>query len=62
MLWTAAGLLVAEGAAAVVVDCETSFVRLGLADELARHLGAPAIRLGQLHADELTALVKTQAA
>ena len=41
----AAARLVAEGAAAVVVDCETSYVRLGLAEELARHLGAPAVRL-----------------
>ncbi len=32
----AAARLVAEGAAAVVVDCETSYVRLGLAEELAR--------------------------
>ena len=37
----AAGLLVAEGAAAVVVDCETSYVRLGLAEDLAKQLGAP---------------------
>ena len=28
----------AEGAAAVVVDCETSYVRLGLAEELASQL------------------------
>ena len=37
----AAACLVAEGAAAVVVDCETSYVRLGLAEQLAAHLGAP---------------------
>jgi magnesium chelatase subunit D len=53
----AAALLVAEGAAAVVVDCETSFVRLGLAEQLAEQLGAPAVRLEQLHADSLTRLV-----
>ena len=46
--------LVAEGAAAVVVDCETSYVRLGLAEQLAGHLGAPAVRLAQLRADNLT--------
>ncbi len=57
----AAARLVAEGAAAVVVDCETSFVRLGLADELARHLGAPSVRLAQLRADNLTAVVRTAA-
>ena len=33
---TAAALLVAEGAAAVVVDCETSYVRLGLAERAGR--------------------------
>ncbi len=57
----AAGLLLAEGAAAVVVDCETSYVRLGLAEDLANQLGAPTVRLGQLHADSLTRLVKSEA-
>ncbi|WP_406816335.1 magnesium chelatase subunit D family protein [Mycobacterium sp. M23085] len=57
----AAARLVAEGAAAVVVDCETSFVRLGLAEQLARQLGAPAIRLQQLHADSLTRAVRDAA-
>ena len=57
----AAARLVAEGAAAVVVDCETSFVRLGLAEELARHLDAPAVRLSHLKADNLTAVVRTAA-
>ncbi|MDA2893162.1 magnesium chelatase subunit D family protein [Mycolicibacterium sp. BiH015] len=54
----AAALLVAEGAAAVVVDCETSYIRLDLAEELARQLDAPAVRLAHLRADNLTALVK----
>jgi magnesium chelatase subunit D len=58
---TAAARLVAEGAAAVVVDCETSYVRLGLADELARQLGAPVVRLEQLHADHLTRAVRSVA-
>ncbi|WP_156409297.1 magnesium chelatase subunit D family protein [Mycobacterium sp. Root265] len=58
---TAARLLVAEGAAAVVVDCETSFVRLGLAEQLAQQLEAPVVRLAQLQAGELTSLVKTAA-
>jgi magnesium chelatase subunit D len=57
----AAGLLLAEGAAAVVVDCETSYVRLGLAEDLAKQLGAPSIRLAQLRADTLTRLVTSQA-
>jgi magnesium chelatase subunit D len=58
---SAARLLRAEGAAAVVVDCETSYVRLGLAEDLANHLGAPAVRLSELRADALTRLVKSGA-
>ena len=58
---TAAALLVAEGAAAVVVDCETSHVRLGLAEQLAGYLGAPAVRLAQLRADGLADVVRTAA-
>jgi magnesium chelatase subunit D len=57
----AAARLVAEGAAAVVVDCETSYVRLGLAGQLARQLGAPVVRLEQLHADHLTQAVRSVA-
>ncbi|MCX2711455.1 magnesium chelatase subunit D family protein [Mycolicibacterium sp. J2] len=57
----AARLLAAEGTAAVVVDCETSYVRLGLATRLAGQLGAPAVRLSQLQAGELTSLVKSAA-
>lgn len=57
---TAAAMLHAEGAAAVVVDCETSYVRLGLAESLATQLGAPAVRLAQLRADGLARLVKSQ--
>jgi magnesium chelatase subunit D len=57
----AAARLLAEGAAAVVVDCETSFVRLGLAGRLAHQLGAPAVRLEQLRADHLTQAVRSVA-
>ncbi len=57
----AAARLVAEGVAAVVVDCESSFVRLGLAEQLARQLAAPSVRLGQLHADDLKRLVAEHA-
>jgi magnesium chelatase subunit D len=57
----AAARLVAEGAAAVVVDCETSYVRLGLAEQLAGHLGTTAVRLAQLRADSLTDVVRTAA-
>ncbi|BBY29380.1 magnesium chelatase subunit D family protein [Mycolicibacterium sediminis] len=59
---TAAGLLSAENVAAVVVDCETSYVRLNLAEDLARQLGAPAVRLAELRADGLARLVKHEAA
>jgi magnesium chelatase subunit D len=54
----AAALLAAEGAGAVVVDCETSWVRLELADQLAGLLGAPTVRLAQLRADGLTEVVR----
>jgi magnesium chelatase subunit D len=54
----AAALLADEGAAAVVVDCETSWVRLGLAEQLAARLGASAVRLAQLRADGLTGVVR----
>jgi magnesium chelatase subunit D len=57
----AAARLVAEGVAAVVVDCETSYVRLGLAGQLARQLGAPAVRLEQLHADYLMQTLRSVA-
>lgn len=58
---SAAARLVAEGVAAVVVDCETSYVRLGLAGQLARQLGAPSVRLEQLRADYLTQAVRSAA-
>lgn len=57
----AAVRLAAEGAAAVVVDCETSYVKLGLAADLAGHLRAPVLRLEHLHADHLTAAVRRAA-
>jgi len=57
----AAGRLAAEGAAAVVVDCETSYIRLGLATELASQLRAPVLRLEQLRADYLAQAVRRAA-
>ena len=54
----AAARLVAEDTAAVVVDCETSYVRLGLAADLAGHLRAPVLRLEQLRADVLARAVR----
>ena len=55
---SAARLLAAEGTAAVVVDCETGYVRLGLAGELAAGLRAPVLRLEQLRADALAQAVR----
>ncbi len=57
----AADALAAEGAAAVVVDCETSYVRLGLAVELAGRLRAPTLRLEHLRADALARAVRDAA-
>jgi magnesium chelatase subunit D len=45
----------------VVVDCETSYVRLGLAVELAVRLGAPVLRLEHLRADCLAQAVRRAA-
>ncbi len=58
---TAAARLVAEGAASVVVDCETSYIKLGLAATLATELGGPVLRLEQLRAEALTAVVRSAA-
>jgi magnesium chelatase subunit D len=55
----AAALLAAQGTAAVVVDCESGPVRLGLAADLAGHLQGTAVRLEELRADQVTALVHT---
>ena len=57
----AAARLAAEGAAAAVVDCETSYVRLGLAVDLATRLRAPVLRLEQLRADSLAQVVRRAA-
>ncbi|MGY1806054.1 putative cobaltochelatase [Blastococcus sp. SYSU D00669] len=55
----AAGLLAAEGTAAVVVDCESGPVRLGLAGTLGTALGAQTLRLEELAADALAATVRS---
>jgi magnesium chelatase subunit D len=54
----AARLLAASGTAAVVVDCESGPVRLGLAGTLAADLAAVAVTLDELRADTVSALVK----
>ncbi|MGR6967238.1 putative cobaltochelatase [Geodermatophilus sp. URMC 61] len=55
----AAGLLAAEGTAAVVVDCESGPVRLGLAGALGMALGAQTLRLEELAAESLAATVRS---
>ncbi|MFJ5925257.1 putative cobaltochelatase [Kitasatospora sp. NPDC092948] len=54
----AAGLLAAQGVAAVVLDCESGPVRLGLARELAAHLNGDAVSLDELRGDGVAALVR----
>jgi magnesium chelatase subunit D len=55
----AAGLLAAQGTAAVVVDCESGPVRLGLAGTLGTALGAQTLRLEELAAESLAATVRS---
>ncbi|WP_128976689.1 putative cobaltochelatase [Streptomyces roseicoloratus] len=55
----AARLHAVDGTAAVVVDCETGPVRLGLAGNLARELGGTAVTLDKLRADSIAGLVRT---
>ena len=54
----AAAYLAADGVASVVVDCEDGPIRLGLAQDLAVHLGATALRLGELSADGLATIAR----
>lgn len=54
----AARLLAAAGVAAVVVDCESGPVRLGLASTLGAVLGGPTLAMGDLAADGLAATVR----
>jgi magnesium chelatase subunit D len=54
----AAGLLAATGVAAVVVDCETGPVRLGLAATLGARLGGRTLQMEELAADSLAATVR----
>jgi magnesium chelatase subunit D len=55
-----AGTLLADrGVTSIVVDCESGPVRLGLAPELATALRGDCVRLEELAADGLHALVRT---
>jgi magnesium chelatase subunit D len=53
----AAGLLAADGAHTIVVDCESGFVRLGLAGRVARAAGTLPLTIDDLTAENLTSLV-----
>ncbi len=44
----------------VVVDTETDFLRLGLAEPIAEAMGAPCIKLEELHSDSLADAVRMQ--
>lgn len=47
-----------QSCASVVIDCEaTARVRLGLAQELAQHLGAPCVQLAELNAEAVTGII-----
>ncbi|WP_460444144.1 hypothetical protein, partial [Amycolatopsis cihanbeyliensis] len=52
------GLLAGSGVSAVVVDCESGRMRLGLAAELASRLGAEHLPLGEVGADSLAGEVR----
>jgi cob(I)alamin adenosyltransferase len=54
----AAAFLGSTGVASIVVDCESGPVRLGLAAELAGHLGGEHVPMGSLSADALDRTVR----
>ena len=54
----AAAFLGSTGVAGIVVDCESGPVRLGLAAELAGHLGGEHVPMGSLSADALGSTVR----
>jgi magnesium chelatase subunit D len=56
----AADLLAASGVAAVVMDCETGKMRLGLAGELAARLGADHVPLADVAAESLAGAVRSR--
>ena len=47
---------------AVVIDTETDFLRMGLATSIAEEMGAPCLKLEELHADGLADAVRLQMA
>lgn len=55
-----AGQLAAQGIAALVLDTETGYLRLGRAGQLAQALGAPCLTLEQLSAEQLALTIRSQ--
>jgi magnesium chelatase subunit D len=55
----AAGLLAGAGVASVLVDCETGRFRLGLAAELATHLRAEHVPVGEVSAGDLATVARS---
>lgn len=57
--WAAAERIRArELSGSVVIDCESGRIRLGLARELAEHLGAPCLTVDELSADSVAGVVR----
>ncbi|AQA01523.1 magnesium chelatase [Mycobacterium sp. MS1601] len=54
----AAQMLAAQGVSAIVVDCETGRMRMGLARTLAEHMAAEYVALTELNAQVLTDIVQ----
>jgi magnesium chelatase subunit D len=54
----AAALLVNQGISSIVVDCESGRMRMGLAANLAEHLNAEHVPLGQVNAQALADIVR----
>jgi magnesium chelatase subunit D len=59
--WDAAARVRARGVDAVVVDCESGVVRLGLAKALAVHLDATWMPLAEITGDAVTGIVRSAA-
>ena len=49
-----------QGIASVVIDTETDFLRMGLAEPIAEAMGAPCMKLEELHSDALADTVRMQ--
>jgi magnesium chelatase subunit D len=58
---TAASRIAGDHIGSVVVDCESGMVRLGLAAEFARHLQGGYVRLADLSAERVAAVVRAAA-